>query len=138
MDILSPGVRDPLGGIENTAPAYKIKKDVEEEFNPPKTDSEREFMETFYDGVPPVADPTARKATRPAHPAAYLPSRNEEENSAYYQDSDGQRYHFSPATGLTRAPTLPSQPNMKRMKTVSSCSNRQSIAKACNEQLSNL
>ena len=50
VEILSPGVRDPLGGIENPAPAYKIKKDVEEEFrDPPKTDPEREFMETFYD-----------------------------------------------------------------------------------------
>jgi hypothetical protein len=71
-------------------------------------------------------------------PQKLIPSRNEEENSAYYRDIDGQRYHFSPTTWLSRASTLPSQPkpNMKRMKTVSSCSNRQSIAKVCNEQLS--
>jgi hypothetical protein len=38
VDILSPGVRDPLGGIENPAPTYKIMKDVEEQFrDPPKT-----------------------------------------------------------------------------------------------------
>ena len=99
-------------------------------------------MEIFFGPDGSVVDPTERRPTKPAPPSRSLPASNWSASSSnldeftsrdmagdFYEDWDGTKFYFSPAHGLTRAPTVPSN---KRMRG----SQSRETARQCNNEIS--
>ena len=102
----------------------------------------KDFVEIFFGPDGSVVDPTERRPTKPAPPSRSLPASNWSASSSnldeftsrdmagdFYEDWDGTKFYFSPAHGLTRAPTVPSS---KRMRG----SQSRETARQCNNEIS--